>query len=161
MRKDGFSLVELITVMAIAGTLMAIATLQFSSYSRKAGIESQTRTIYAELMNARQQSMFRKSPYRVTLEANRVRIYSSSDVSVAPVVQMFLKYPIIWNGFGDDRIDFDTRGYLQDVDSNGSICVEQDDNPGAYDSIVISWTRIRLGKRQAGGECKSGPIDLN
>jgi prepilin-type N-terminal cleavage/methylation domain-containing protein len=161
MREDGFSLMELITVMAVAGILTAIATLQFSSYSRKAGIESQTRSIYSELMNARQQSMFRKSPYRVTLASNEIRIFSSGDVSVPPVVQLSLKYPLKWNGFAGNMINFDTRGCLQDVSSDGSICADLDDNPGAYDSIVISWTRTSLGKRQTGGECKSGHIVLN
>ncbi len=160
MRIDGFSLVELVLIMAIATALMAIGTLQFNSYSRKANIESQTKAFYAELMNARQQSIHKKRSYCVRLNASEFAVYSSSEMSVSPVVRKSFNFPVIWKGFTNDRIDFNTKGCLADVSDNGSICVDMDNNPGNYDSLVISWARIRMGKRQTGGACDSDHIDL-
>lgn len=160
MRQNGFSLIELIVVMSIIGILLSIATLNFSQWQRKSGIENQTKMLYSDLMTVRSEALFRKQDRSITLTATQFSVFPGNDITAPPVLQRNLSFPVTWLPTGASlRIDFDTRGIPA---PERSICVEPDDNPGTYDSIVVSSTRIKMGKRQTGGACKSdgNNIDL-
>lgn len=60
MNSRGFSLVEILVVIAIAGILFAIATLDFNSMQQKGQIEKQTREIHSELAALRIDAMQKK-----------------------------------------------------------------------------------------------------
>ncbi len=156
MKENGFSLIEMVVVLAIIGILTAIVSLQFNEYMQKAHIEAQVKAMYADLMGIRGRALFQKKGASVTLATNQFLVYSSNTVgsSVAPVQQKSLSYPITWNGSA--QIDFNERG-LVTVPADGSICVDMEGNKAAYDSIVISMTRIQMGKK-TGAECKSADI---
>lgn len=153
MGNRGITLVELIVVVAIIGTLMTIATLQFNRYTRKAAVEAQVREMYADLMQARSQALFQKRARSVRITTTGFAIYSTTDTSVSPAQQRTLKVPVTPASF---TIDFETNGM---TNNNGSICIQQADNPGAIDSIVVATTRIQMGKRKTGGACVSADID--
>jgi len=151
MREEGFSLIEVIVVIGIAGILMAIATLQFNEWTRKSNIEAQTKMMYADLMTVRGEALFRKKERIVRLTGNQFSVYSSNMAAGTPVLRKTLNYPIV--GTGD--ITFDTQGLTNDL---MSICVEPAGNPGAIDSIVVLRSRIQMGKRSA-GDCSGGNIE--
>jgi len=56
MGVRGFSLMELMVVLAIFATLLSIATLDFNAMTKKAQIERQTRELFADLNQARTDS---------------------------------------------------------------------------------------------------------
>lgn len=156
MNRNGFSLVELIITIALISIMLGLATFQFTQFSRKSQVENQTRKFYGDLMELRSQAMFEKRNRGVKLSTSTYSIYSSEVMTVAPEQVITLKAPIKWNNSAD--IIFDTRGMLKDepVDA-GSICVvEKNDAP--VDSIVVSMTRIKLGKLKEGMDCKSDNI---
>ena len=78
MKRNGFSLIELVVVIAIMGTLIAIGALGYSSMTRKAGVEGQVKTMYADLMNARSQALYRKTCRYVTVTGTQFSVYTSS-----------------------------------------------------------------------------------
>ena len=158
MKPNGFSLVELITVMALICILLAIGTLGFNSMSRKYAIDNQTRSLYADLMDVRMKSMYKKKSHYVSLAAGAFVFYSSGTRAnpAGIFLQKNLAYPVTWNGNGA-LIEFDSQGLTTD---QRSICVNQNETAPQVDSIVVSMARINMGKRKASGGCNAGDIDI-
>ncbi len=152
MKRHGFSLVELLVVIAIIGILLAIATLMFSQYTLKANIESQTRKIYTDLMNARAEAIMQKVDRSFTINGAQFMIYPTPDGSGAPISQETLKFPVTVDN--PAVIFFDTRGVASDT---ATVCVNQAGNPASFDSVVITKTLIQMGKWNGGG-CTSGNV---
>ena len=73
--------------------------------------------------------------------------------------QQVLAYPITCNGAGDGvagyPIDFDPKGL---ANRRCSICVEGGAGVGEVDSVKVSPSRISLGKKDKGDECKAENI---
>lgn len=78
MNKRGFSLTELITVIAVLSTLIAIAGFYGRNMLVGSQAESQTREMFTDLMNARVSAMQRNHVFFVTLAANQYKIYEDS-----------------------------------------------------------------------------------
>ncbi|KAF0219004.1 MAG: hypothetical protein FD174_2393 [Geobacteraceae bacterium] len=155
MGQRGFSLIEVLVVMGIIAILLAVATIQFNEWSRKAVMEGEIKRLYADLMRVRQEAVYSKRERTVVLAPSRYDIYSSNVTSVGALTQNTLTYPIVWNGAGN-QITFNLRGT---TDNQKSICIDPSDNPAAYDSIVVSRARVRLGKRDIGGNCATTPTN--
>ena len=155
MRQNGFSLVELVVVIAILAILLSIATLQFNQYIKKSVIEGQVRTMYTDLMTVRSQALFEKRDRTVTVTATTFSVYSSNLATGTPVLQRVLKYNVT-NSSMPYTVKFNSRGVIDGV--NASICIEPSDNPAAIDSLVLFTTRIQMGKRNAGATCNSENI---
>jgi len=150
MNRNGFSLIELLITIALITIMLTIATFQFSAFSKKSGVESQTRKFYGDLMELRSKAMFGKRNMGIKLSALSYSIYSSEVMTVNPVQVTTLNAPI-----NTAEILFDSRGMLQSAAN--SICISEA-NDAAVDSIVISKTRIKLGKLKAGKGCISENI---
>jgi prepilin-type N-terminal cleavage/methylation domain-containing protein len=156
MNQRGFSLVELIVILAIIGTLLAIATLNWNEMNTKSGMESQIKKMYADLMEVRLQALYTKTPRSVVISNTQFMVYATADTTTAPIQTKVLRYPITWNKNG--AITFDAQGLANGAER--SMCIDPANENSAYvDSIVISAARINLGKRQTGAGCASGTID--
>jgi type IV fimbrial biogenesis protein FimT len=152
---DGLSLVEMLIVIAIAGILIAIATIQFGQWNRKYNIEREIKELYSDLMNARSLAMNRNRFHFVSLAANQYTIRDDSndngvnESADALVLQKNTINSIVWNGTGSN-INFDKKGFAR---NERTICIFSNVSPG-YDCIVVSETRINMGRIQnQGGAC--------
>ena len=145
MGRNGFTIIELIVVIAIMASLIAIGTLQFNTYSRKSSIENQTRAMLADLMMVRGEAMYEKRRRAVQLTATSFAIYSSDVATGTPTQVRTLANGISSNDLGNPMI-FDSRGLLTDA-GDRTICIEPNNNPGFSDSLVVATTRIQIGKR--------------
>jgi prepilin-type N-terminal cleavage/methylation domain-containing protein len=163
-RQDGFTLVELVTVMAIMAILLSIATANFNRYTVKTNIEKEVQTIYSTLMTVRLEAFTCKTTRTVTLGNKQFYVYSSAVITPRPIMSVALGYPVVMNvtpNVTPGQVTFDSGGLL--VDSNGvplttdiTICVDPTgnlgSNPGNTDSVEISTAKIYMGKRN-GGAC--------
>jgi prepilin-type N-terminal cleavage/methylation domain-containing protein len=158
MRQRGFSLVELLTVIAVIGILLSLSTIQFNSWMRKTRLEAQVQKVYADLNQVRTKAMFNRKGRSVTITSTQFAIFSSNVTTVTPVSSSTLLYPVTLNNGA--KLDFDERGLLSNV-TDASICVLPSDNGANIDSLVLSETRILMGKCNACNvlaDCKSSNI---
>lgn len=162
-KVDGFSLIELMIVIGLISILAAAGTYQFSQYSRKSAIEKQIKTLYGDMTELRSRSMFEKRSRGLSLTANGYAIYSSATQEPNgtwhqngnPIATTSLNSTIIWNN-ASNNIYFDTQGFISAGLS--SICTSAA-NSANIDSLVVSASRIRMGKLQEGTNCATANID--
>jgi len=166
----GFTLIEIMIVIALIGILLSTGTLQFSDYIRKGAIERQTQELYSDLMLTRTLAVTQRTPMRVIVSPTVFTFVSSSlggGVSSGSVTRVLSK-PITWTGKGsstEKQISFDERGIfnIDEIDEDKrktTICVEPSFESAQYDSIVVLSTMIYLGKVAFGGECKSDNVTV-
>ncbi|MFZ3207567.1 MAG: prepilin-type N-terminal cleavage/methylation domain-containing protein [Geobacteraceae bacterium] len=158
MRQGGFTLVELMVVIAVMAILLSIATLNWNEMQKKTAIESQIKTMHADLMEIRLQALYGKRARSVVISGQVYKSYSSQVITSTPLETKQLRYPVTWNGGGS--LTFNAQGLTND---QGSICVLPTGstaviNSAAVDSIVVSQARINLGKRTEGA-CNSANIE--
>jgi prepilin-type N-terminal cleavage/methylation domain-containing protein len=159
MRNHGFTLVELLIVIAVMAILGTIATRSWNSMQKKAAIETQAKTMFGDLMDVRSQALYTKRARSVVISSSLFKIYSSSVTTVSPVSQKSLRYPVVWSSAG--AVKFDSSGLASG--SQRSLCIDPDNdltvvNEATVDSLVISAARINLGKR-TGGDCVTNNIE--
>ncbi len=152
---SGFSLIELIIVIAIMGIAMAIATLNFHSWQVKNRVEGQTREIFADLNEARTNSFTQKKQHGIVFQPNSYVImsYSSASAAAAPLTAgntlatKNMKYGLTKSGASivDTPVVFETTGITFNwftifVNQSGT------DQSAAVNCIVISTARVNMGK---------------
>lgn len=148
MGEDGFTLIELIITMIIISILIAIASLQFGQWTRKANVEKETKELYTDIMNVRVMAMTRArnngirlisaTQYTTLDDSNNNSNYDAGEVSPNSKT---LGNTMNWNGGGTD-ITFDSRGLTTNW---GTISITPNTVGASYDCIVISMTRINMG----------------
>ncbi|UFS69639.1 prepilin-type N-terminal cleavage/methylation domain-containing protein [Geomonas sp. RF6] len=160
MQQKGFTLVELMVVIALIGILLSVATLNWGDMNRKTAIEREAKTVYADLMAVRLDALYTKQARSVVVSGTEFKVYNTNDTSIAPASTKTLAYPLKWTPDSSSlTINFDASGL---VESDVPLCVAPDGslataNPATVDSLVVSAARVKLGKRE-GGACEVGSI---
>jgi len=159
MDQKGFTLLQMVITVAIIGILLSMATLQFGSMNKNTAIDSQTKTLSADLMAERSQAVYEKRRHAVVLSNTGFAVYSGSSVSASAIRSKSLVRPItpgstqlVFDEWGGITINGDTS--IMDI----AICV-QESNAAGVDSVVISRSRIQMGKNKTTG-CSSVNIDI-
>lgn len=157
MNCRGFSMIELLVVLAIVAILGTLATMNWNRMSIKTTVEGQVRTVHADLMRIRLEALYGKRERRVEFSGTAFKVYSTNVATTAPVEGRTFKYP-----FTATRSDFTFNTSGMASGSEGSVCVDPfgtltQKSDAAVDSLVISEGRITLGKR-TGGSCVSDDI---
>jgi prepilin-type N-terminal cleavage/methylation domain-containing protein len=156
MNRRGFTLLEVLIVIALIGILLVIATFGFSAYSRKSSMTAQTKLLYGDLMEYRIKAFYEKKNWTFKIAATKYEIYSSAatSVGIAPVTTVNLKHTVEFNNATD--IVFDSQG-VSNV-SGKSVCIASA-NDASVDSVVLSTTRVQIGKKKEGEDCVAAKID--
>ena len=169
MKENGFSLLEVLVVIAIAGILAGLGVANMQGLMRKHTVDSQTRRIQTDLMNVRLMAMNKNRTHFVTISSGGYTAYDdtnpapngddtltvgSDSVVLTPqnlnlsTVKASDFLPISWNG--SSQINFNARGLS--TSPNTTVCIFSDVNP-IYDCVKISPTRVLLGKLSTQGSC--------
>jgi prepilin-type N-terminal cleavage/methylation domain-containing protein len=163
MKNSGFTLLEIIIVMAILGILLGIAAISGRDWLERYRVEGQTKEMYVDLMNARVNAMQRNRVFFVTLQAaNQYAIYEDTNPSpdgdgdLQPtqdtlVMQKPTRFPLQPHlGLGLTTFSFEKSGL---VSLNGTIRFYSSVDPFS-DCIKLFSTRILMGKwNQSTSKC--------
>lgn len=170
MKRDGFSLIELLVAMVVLGIVAAWGTVNYKQWRNKYDMETQVRETYTDLTNLRLMAKSKSTSHFMSFAANQVKANEDTDLNGAlnggdkvlclwnlPTGQSAdpacpdavsvsagtLNYPITWSG--STTLTFDTRGL---AGQNETICINYAATPqvnAAYDCVDVSSTRIALG----------------
>ncbi|MBJ6727442.1 pilus assembly FimT family protein [Geomesophilobacter sediminis] len=157
MDRSGFSLIEILVVLAITTLLGSFATIKYREYLQRYKSDQQTRSLRAELMRARIYAVTQQREVLVRFAPDHFHVYSSNVADDTPRTTR-LAFPVsVKLSYGASQIKFDQRGM---ANLKGDICIEDQGGTGSVDSVIISPTRISIGKRQPGKDCNEDYIDL-
>lgn len=141
-RRRGYSLIEVVMVLAIAGILAGVGALRYSSSLERARLESAARRLIADLDHAR--DLARRSGQSVRIQFNPAqsgyRISGGAHVSSVLNTQVFLnedpyRVRIASADFdGASRLDF--NGYGEPL-AGGSIILRTARNDGTARKIIV------------------------
>ncbi len=153
--SKGFSLTELIIVIFLISTVLAIATLNFNHWQRKYNIEAQVKEMLSDLTAVRQMAIQTKKEHEIILNPKMIsvrRYNDESDTTGTVVFSRNLNYTIqkfsegTLSSFSDTISRINSRGYTIRADHNMTIAVGVGLGEPAYDCLVIHWARTNVGK---------------
>jgi len=165
--QSGFTLVEVMVVVAIIGIFLTLATLNFKQMNDKYTVESYTKEIHSILMRARNDAANTNIQRLVTLAANQVQIWQ--DVNNNSIVNIgvdtttgplpYPRFTLNSNVGGNPPVPiilpvtivFDRRGITNNTQTLLITGYSPNASPGV-DCIVVANTRINMG-RWDGGNC--------
>lgn len=154
MKERGFSLIELLTVIAIISIVIAISTMDFHRWTIKSNVQKETREMYADFSRLRTKAMYTGKRHRIVLSPTSYtfKSYSVSEPLTAgtEIESKGLPYGITLengNSVIGKTITFDTRGFTNDV---LTIRVDAPRSDAAFDCLLISTGRTNMGKMKNG-----------
>lgn len=161
--RAGFTLVEIMIVLAILGIIVVIAVSNFQGLNEKYRIEGETKQMFADLMDARGRAMQRNRSFFVQINANNYKTYEDTDpapdgngvLSVGSdtlVANATVTHTIVTDNLagGASSFRFNRNGIAS---ATGFVRFSSTAHPD-YDCITILETRIKLGQYDAtGGAC--------
>jgi prepilin-type N-terminal cleavage/methylation domain-containing protein len=174
-RLHGFSLIEMLVVIAIVGIIAGLATVSFAGLARKYRIDNQVRRMHGDFSNIKVMAMTKGRTHFVTLNENsytgyedshpapdgdgilavgsdRIVLTSNQSLNLSTVTNQ-QSQPIAWSAGGSSyTMAFNSRGLC--TTTNNTICIFSSVNT-RYDCINVSQTRITLGKLAVQGVCSA------
>lgn len=165
MKNNGYSLTELVVVIAILGTLLGIAGISGKTWLGRYRVEAQTKEMFTDLMNARASALQRNRMHFVNFVGTQYTIYEDTNPGPdgdgyyqsgdTPVMQKSTQYPIVPAlGGTATGFSFDKNGLVSlatPTTATGTLHFDSEAGP-EYDCITLCTTRILMGK-WSGGDC--------
>lgn len=161
MREEGYSLVELLIVLAFLGIILLIATPLTLENIRRARAENQAQTLYSNIAEARQRSVQRNLNYILKVSDAAVLVYEDTNnnatADASEKVNLLsatgMTYPL--NGTVGttaisataQNVTVNRKGFIQPT---VTMYVNQE---AAHNCLLVDFTRVSIGKYN-GSICK-------
>ena len=164
MKKNGFTLVEVMIVIAIIAIIVSIATLNFKDMKGKADTEKQTLQLQADISNVRLNAMQNKQRSVMLFDTKQYiyKTYSSDNESLDDgdevntasfrndIKLTFESAPL---RFPDvKRVEFDSRGYTNMPTT--TIVIMPITNNGGLNCIEVQTARTSIGRMENDSTCR-------
>jgi|MudIll2142460700_1097286.scaffolds.fasta_scaffold37873_2 type IV fimbrial biogenesis protein FimT len=163
MGKKGFTIVELLIVIAILAALLGMASLSYNSMMDRLNVEKQMQEMSADLMSARMRAMQRNRTHFVVFTASQYTIYEDTDpapdgdgtltIGADTMFQqknLIPKFPVVWPAAWTpvSPLQFNGKGIVptDDVIDIPGIVRISTATSGGTDCLIISEIKITLGK---------------
>jgi len=165
MNSRGFSLVELVVIIAIIGILLSIGTINYTDWLKRYQNEKQTRELHSDISNLRLDAMQQKRRSVILLGPKQYifKTYSSLGENIVTggvvVLNRVVNYEMRklvganYNTFdiNTDVIEFDQRGF---VNINIMTIVLMPVTLNAGDNCVVVHTaRTNIGRMTDASSC--------
>ncbi len=149
----GFTLVELLVVMMVAGVLLLVMGQNLQGRMTAYQIEGQVKELKADLLHTRERAMHRKHLYWLDLNSSGYQITEDTDddlTKTATDTKLFATNKVFASAVtgGSGTYAINTRGLVETV---GMITFDDTRSPD-YNCLDLSWTRIEIGKTN-GANC--------
>lgn len=152
----GFSLIELMVVMAIISTLLGAATIGYHEWQVKYNVEAQVKMMATDFSELRVRAMTTKQRQSITVNKQNYvfKSYSSDDEPLEAGTVMPPAIRAVNFALKSDSTTF-YSGKVFEIDHRGMLVllpgtIYLDSNSSAYvDCLKIHTVRINLGKKNA------------
>ena len=153
--KRGFTLLELVVVIAVIGTILAIVTLNFTRLNEKYSVESEIKDLYSNLMRVRDTATKTNTTQFIVVGAAQVQVgqdtTGDNNMDVISDTWRFARFTL--NPLVNANFIFDRRG-LADVDQIIQITGFSAASAPVMDCIDVRGTRLNMGL-MTGANCVS------
>ena len=150
----GFTLFEVLVVMAIMGILMTLAIISFSDMRQRQLLERQTKGIYADIQSGRLRAIQRGVDEFVSLQnpaACRIfedtgdTFFSAATDSLVSDYSLVPPYTMVLSNAAVTLVQFSPKGMVSEITPTVSIRVVPSVE-GTYDCVTIEVAKTVLGK---------------